>query len=74
MSTSVGGVQRIKVIDASWLKIIAMISMAIDHIGAFILEELDITILSIHGYSLSLAYEARCLGRTAFPIYAFFDC
>lgn len=68
---SMWGVQRYKVIDASWLKIIAMISMVIDHIGAFIFGELDITILSIHGYSLSLAYVARCLGRIAFPIYAF---
>lgn len=70
-ANSVGGIQRYKVIDASWLKIIAMISMVIDHIGAFIIVELDIILLSFHGYSLSLAYIARCLGRIAFPIYAF---
>lgn len=66
-----GGVQRYRILNGSWIKIIAMISMVIDHLGCFILSELNITLFSFHGYSLSLAYAARCIGRIAFPIYAF---
>ena len=39
------------------LKIIAVISMLIDHIGAYIFPD---------------AYWLRCIGRLAFPIFAFF--
>ena len=48
------------VLSGSTLKVIAMISMVIDHIALYLME---------HG---TLLYETmRCVGRIAFPIFAF---
>ncbi len=70
-SQAVMRMRQYKILNGSWLKIIAMISMVIDHLGCFIFGEMDVTLFSFHGYSLTLAYAARCIGRIAFPIYAF---
>lgn len=47
-------------LSGSALKVIAMISMVIDHVALYLME--DDTIL----------YETmRCIGRIAFPVFAF---
>lgn len=47
-------------VSGSALKVIAMISMVIDHVALYLME--DDTIL----------YETmRCIGRIAFPVFAF---
>lgn len=46
------------------LKYVAIITMLIDHIGAFILED-------VYGISSTIYILSRSLGRIAFPIFAF---
>ena len=60
--------------SADMLKLTAMITMLIDHIGAGLLEHLIIQVpLSIETYEILITIDQvlRLIGRIAFPIYCF---
>ena len=66
--------ERWKVLSGSWLKVIAMVSMVIDHSAYFILWHVDTftTTLFIVGHRhVTWFYLMRCVGRLAFPLFCF---
>lgn len=61
-------------LSGSWLKIIAMVTMLIDHTAYFLLyENFDIaqTLFTVGTTRVTVYYILRTIGRTAFPIYCF---
>lgn len=62
--------EKWKILSGSMLKLIAVISMLIDHVGAHLAPEF-LTVLQIGSYSLTLQRLMRIIGRLAFPIFAF---
>ena len=62
---------KYKILSGSALKLIALISMIIDHIGYFLLVGNNVVLLKIGNHSLTLYEAMRFVGRWAFPIYAF---
>ena len=61
-------------LSGSTLKLIAVITMLIDHIGAFILSDLpagEIVLLATGDFTFTVYNAFRLVGRTAFPIYCF---
>ena len=66
--------EKMQILSGSALKLIAVITMLIDHIGAIILRAVPATgtpLLSIGPWSFSLYRIFRDVGRIAFPIYCF---
>lgn len=62
--------ERWKVLSGSWLKVIAMVAMVIDHSAYFILRYVDTftTTLFIVGHRhVTWFYLMRCVGRLALP-------
>ena len=62
--------QKCKILSGSVLKVIAVVSMLIDHTALALLSDSSISI-SIAGHTPSLYYVMRCIGRIAFPIFCF---
>ena len=64
---------NIKIINGSWLKIIAVVSMLIDHIAYLILPHFDLFCepVEILGKEITVIKICRLIGRLAFPIFAF---
>ncbi len=63
-----------QVISGSWLKIIAMVTMLIDHTAFFFLYErfdLTQTLFTLGSTRVTVYWILRTIGRTAFPIYCF---
>lgn len=60
-----GKLMRKKVLSQEALKIIACVTMLIDHVGAVIVPYLSVP------YMVTLYYIFRAVGRIAFPVYAF---
>lgn len=61
-------------ISGSRLKLIALVTMLIDHIGLHLLANYEPALkafLTVGSYSLTLYSVSRTVGRTAFPIYCF---
>lgn len=59
-------------LSGSALKILAMITMLIDHIGAFIVYPyLTRVNVSEYGETVNIYYVMRIMGRVAFPIFVF---
>ena len=61
---------RFRVLSGSMLKLIAVISMIIDHVGCHLVDH-NIILLQAGGYKLPLYRLMRDLGRFAFPIFCF---
>lgn len=61
---------KCRILSGSVLKLIAIISMLIDHVGGHLVPR-SIVLFSISGYNLTLQYVMRSIGRLAFPIFAF---
>lgn len=65
---------KFKIFDGSILKLIAVISMLIDHVALILLSNTDFAIepfISLGGKEITLYYILRKIGRLAFPIYCF---
>ena len=65
--------EKIKIINGSWLKIIAVASMIIDHLAFLILPHFDLFSESVEflGKDFTIIKICRLIGRLAFPIFAF---
>ena len=63
--------EKLKVLDGSALKLIAMLTMLIDHLGSAIVRYMNIPLFTAFGYSVDLYSVMRLIGRFSFPIYAF---
>lgn len=66
--------ERWQVLDGSWLKVIAMVSMMIDHTASRLLRNMDAfnePLISLGDHHMTWYYLMRCVGRMAFPIFAF---
>jgi hypothetical protein len=66
--------ERWHVLSGSWLKIIAMASMLIDHVAAYILRYIPTfmePLITIGHHSITWCYLLRSIGRLAFPIFCF---
>lgn len=61
---------RFRVLSGSMLKVIAVISMFIDHVGVHLVDQ-GIILVQIGEYKLTLYRLMRDLGRFAFPIFCF---
>jgi len=62
------------ILDNSWLKILALLTMTIDHTASFLLSHIPacvVPVITIGSHPLSIYYALRLIGRLAFPIFAF---
>lgn len=69
-----GSMQRVQCLSGSALKIIALLTMIIDHVGSYFLQEIPSCTevwFSLPGYDCSLYTLSRLIGRAAFPLYCF---
>lgn len=65
---------KFKILSNSSLKLIALLSMIIDHIGLFILyyiPSMNITLFKIFTQRMSIYNICRFIGRLSFPIFSF---
>ena len=65
---------RWAVLSGSWLKVLAMLTMLIDHLGAFYFiydPQFFQPLFTIGHHHVTLYFLARLVGRMAFPIFAF---
>ncbi len=65
--------EKVKIINGSWLKIIAVITMLIDHLAYLILPHFDLFCepIAFLGKEFTILKICRLIGRLAFPIFAF---
>ncbi|HCA05211.1 MAG TPA: TraX protein [Ruminococcaceae bacterium] len=63
--------EKYRFISGSALKVIAVITMLIDHVALMFMRDSTVVLLSFGKNSLTLYYFLRCVGRIAFPLYAF---
>jgi len=66
-------IEKIRIINGSWLKIIAIVSMLIDHIAYLVLPHFDLFSEPVEflGEEFTIIKICRLIGRLAFPIFAF---
>jgi hypothetical protein len=66
--------ERWHVLSGSWLKVIAMVSMLMDHVAMVILRYDPVftePLITMGRHSITWYYLLRCVGRLAFPIFCF---
>ena len=65
---------KFKILSGSALKLIAIVTMLIDHLGIFLARDFDfmtISFFSALGKDVSIYFIMRKIGRLAFPIFCF---
>lgn len=63
-----------QVLSGSWLKVIAMVTMCLDHLAFFSFvnnAELSATLFTIGSQNVSWLFLMHCVGRMAFPLFCF---
>ena len=63
-----------KFLSGSWLKMLAMFTMLLDHVAGFLLfrnPELQTLLFTLRGHSITVYVLLRMIGRLAFPLFAF---
>ena len=66
--------ERGRLLSGSWLKVIAMVSMAIDHLSAYLFRyhpDFTEALFTVGSKQVSWCFLMRCIGRLAFPLFAF---
>lgn len=66
--------QSWKILNGSWLKMLAIFTMLIDHLAAFYWWHIPVFVqpLFVLGHkNITLYFLLRCVGRIAFPLFAF---
>ena len=66
--------ERWRVLSGSWLKVIAMVAMVIDHVAAYLLRydhDFTVALFTVGSKHISWYFLMRCIGRLAFPLFAF---
>jgi len=63
--------EKYRFLSSSGLKVIAVLTMLIDHVASVLLRDDPIILLQIAGHTLTLYTLMRTIGRIAFPIFAF---
>ena len=63
--------EKYKVLDGSALKLIAMLTMVIDHTAAVLVKYRNVPLFTALGHTIDLYPTMRIIGRISFPIYAF---
>jgi len=65
------GLRSLRFLSGSHLKLLAVVTMLIDHVANTFLYDCDLLLFELAGRSLTLYAAMRYIGRLAFPIYAF---
>ncbi len=63
--------ERLKILDGSGLKILAAVTMVIDHIASALLQEDYTAFITVGGFVLDRYNVMRLIGRISFPLFAF---
>lgn len=74
MQRSKLGFEKYKVISGSVLKLVAIITMFVDHFAVILYDSseiFEISLLQIFGRNITVYYLLRKMGRLAFPIFCF---
>lgn len=64
----------VRILSGSWLKVLAMVSMVSDHAACCLLryeEAFTEPLFTAYGRTVSWCFLLRCVGRLAFPLFAF---
>lgn len=62
---------RMRILDGSMIKLLAMVLMLIDHIAYIFYVGNHVTLISVGTWDLTLYEALRYIGRLAFPLFAF---
>lgn len=63
--------ERFRVLSGSALKVIAVVTMLIDHVALHFLSNSGVVLFKMAGSDVTLYYMLRGVGRLAFPLFAF---